>query len=179
MKTLGLLCWTFLAFSGVVAWGAPSTPGLQIRYDHPERFTDFRLQGQSEIETSRIFADAISGRLFKDLAKGLPETHLTMEFTDIDLAGRYEPWRGPRFFDIRFYRDFTPLRLDFRYTLTDARGKTLASGTKQVYEAYYQYYHEYEPTFVRQNPAFYELQALQAWLQGLIRQTRQAVVAAR
>ena len=70
------------------------------------------------------------------------------------------------------------MRLDFRYTLTDSRGEVLASGTKQVYEAYYQYYHEYELTFVGQNPAFYELHALQAWL-ALIRQARPALVAAR
>ena len=179
MKIFSLICWTFLALSGAVAGTAPSTPGIQILYDHPQHFTDFRLQGRTETDTTRIFAEAISGRLSRELAKGLPDTHLTLEFTDIDLAGRYELWRGPQFYNIRFYRDFTPLRLDFRYTLTDSRGKILASGTKQVYEAYYQYYHEYEITFIGQNPAYYELQALETWLGTLIRQERPALVAAR
>src|SRR5690349_1067335 len=80
---------------------AATRPNLQVNYIHPERFTDFGLQGQSAAETARIFATSVGGPLSQALARNLPGARLTLTFTDIDLAGRYEPWRGPQFFDIR------------------------------------------------------------------------------
>ena len=38
---------------------------------------------------------------------------LTMTFTDIDLAGDFEPWRGPQADDIRIIRDIYPPNFKF------------------------------------------------------------------
>lgn len=54
--------------------------------------------------------------------------HLTITFTDIRLAGGYEPWRGPQWSDVRMMRDIYPPRFDFTFTLTGADGKTLRHG---------------------------------------------------
>ena len=173
MKTLVL----FLAAIFGLVWGVPApavTPSnVQLNYIHPERFTDFRLQGRSASESVGIFSSNASPPLSRELARRLPGARLTLTFTDIDLAGRYEPWRGPRFFDIRFYRDSTPLRLDFQYALTAGAGGTLmASGTARVYEAYYQYFDVGARIAENTNPAYYETRALQRWLDRLIRRVR-------
>jgi Protein of unknown function (DUF3016) len=171
MKEFACLLATILS----LVWSAPASPvappNLRLNYIHPERFTDFRLQGRSESESVRIFSDSISPALSRELGRRLPGARLSLTFTDVDLAGRYEPWRGPRFFNIRIYRDSTPLRLDFQYALTGARGTVVASGAARVYEAYYQYY-DYNVgsrAGLNSNPACYETQALQHWLDQLIR----------
>jgi Protein of unknown function (DUF3016) len=169
MKNLACLLGTIFSLVWS-ALGSPVTPpNLQLNYVRPERFTDFRLQGRSESESVQIFSYSTSPPLSRELGRRLPGAHLTLTFTDIDLAGRYEPWRGPRFFDIRIYRDSTPLRLDFQYVLTGSRGTVVASGTARVYEAYYQYYDEGTRTGLNTNPAYYETKALQRWLDQLIR----------
>lgn len=169
MKKLAFLLATIfgLAWSGPAA--PPAPPNLKFNYLRPERFTDFRLQGRPESESAQTFSYSVSPPLSRELERRLPGARLTLTFTDIDLAGRYEPWRGPHFFWVRFYRDSTPLRLDFQYALTSPRGTVLASGTARVYEAYYQYYDTGTRTGLNTNPAYYETGALQRWLNRLIR----------
>ncbi len=173
MKTR-LLTLGFALLAGLSVAGAAPVNNVVIQYDHPQRFTDFRLQGRTELETTRIFSDSLGPAMSRELTRRLPGARLTLTFTDVDLAGRYEPWRGPRFYDIRFYRDETPLRLEFKYTLTDASGNVLAQGADRVYEAYYQYYREYELTEVSYNPAYYDVRAMLGWEDALTRRERTA-----
>ena len=41
---------------------------------------------------------------------------LTVTFTDIDLAGDFEPWRGGQAMDIRIVKDVYPPRMDLEST---------------------------------------------------------------
>ncbi|MBW0001035.1 MAG: DUF3016 domain-containing protein [Verrucomicrobia bacterium] len=169
MKKLAFLLTTIFGLACNAPAALPAPPNLKLNYIRPERFTDFRMQGRPESESVRIFSYYVSPPLSRELERRLPGARLTLTFTDIDLAGRYEPWRGPHFLYIRFYRDSTPLRLDFQYTLTSLRGAVLASGAARVYEAYYQYFDMGTRTELNTNPAYYETNALQRWLGRLIR----------
>jgi hypothetical protein len=57
---------------------------------------------------------------------------LDIKFTDIKLAGSFEPWRGPRFDDVRIVKDIYPPRIDLSFTLTDANGTIIASGERKL-----------------------------------------------
>jgi hypothetical protein len=63
---------------------------------------------------------------------------LEVRFTDIDLAGEYEPQRGPRFDDIRIMREIYPPRMVLEFRLLDADGKVLAQGTRHLIDMNYQ-----------------------------------------
>ena len=63
---------------------------------------------------------------------------LTVTFTDIDLAGEFEPWRGPQFDEVRIVKDIYPPGFKFAYTLTDANGKVLKEGTENIRDMNFQ-----------------------------------------
>ena len=63
----------------------------------------------------------------------MPEGHLlSVTFTDIDMAGDFEPWRGPRFDDIRIVKDIYPPRINLSFRLTDAEGNVVKEGTREL-----------------------------------------------
>src|ERR1700722_11166303 len=78
---------TILGFALSTARAAE--PGnVEIGYVHPQRFTDFRIQGRNEIDSAKIFRDQLSPSLSAVVAKQFPGATLSLTFTDINLAGR-------------------------------------------------------------------------------------------
>ena len=125
---------------------AASPANVVIAYSHSEKFsststgyfTDFVVQDRSERETAARFAREIPSKLGPTLAKVAPGCTLTLQFTDIDLGGRYEPRLGPNFRQVRFYHNGRePVRLYFNYTLTDAKGRVLMHGSSAATDASY------------------------------------------
>ena len=57
---------------------------------------------------------------------------LSLVFTDIDMAGDFEPWGSIGDPDIRFFRSIYPPRLEFAYTLLDEEGGEVRSGEASV-----------------------------------------------
>ena len=84
---------------------AAQPSNVRIDFVHPERFSDFSIQGRQEITSAPIFRDNISAYLSPYVARRFPGATLTLRFTDIDLAGRLEPWRIRKFNDVRFDRN--------------------------------------------------------------------------
>jgi hypothetical protein len=124
--------WLLLPLLGLGTWAALANEpsNVRIEFVHPERFSDFGIQGRQEIQSVPIFRDDVSAYLSPSVARLFPGATLTLRFTDVDLAGRLEPRRIRRFTNVRFDRDMgaSPLRLYFDYTLTDSKGRILASG---------------------------------------------------
>lgn len=164
------LCSLLLPMLGLGLTTAFSTePGnVRIQFVHPERFTDFRIQGRDEIASAPIFRADISAYLSPLVAKRFPGKTLTLRFTDIDLAGRLEPWRIRRFNDVRFERDLQwPLRLSFDYALTDSKGTILASASRSLLEQDYLHRYINYPNSQKASPLFYEEVILSSWVRQL------------
>ena len=85
-----------LLIFGVCAALASEPGNIRIEFVHPERFTDFRILGRQEIESAQIFRDQVSSYLSPVVAKRFPGATLSLKFTDIDLAGRYELRANPQ-----------------------------------------------------------------------------------
>jgi hypothetical protein len=67
-----------------------------------------------------------------------PGRRLELRFTDIDLAGDYEPWRGPDFDDIRIMKDIYPPRMKFEFRLLDAKsGAVVREGSERISDMSY------------------------------------------
>jgi Protein of unknown function (DUF3016) len=144
-------------------------PGnVRIEFVHPERFTDFKIQGQNEISSVPIFRDEISAYLSPLVAKRFPGKTLTLRFTDIDLAGRLEPWRIRKFDNVRFDRDLqSPLRLYFDYTLTDSKGTVLAGSKQSILDQDYLHRYINYPNSLKVETLFYEKVSLANWVRKL------------
>jgi hypothetical protein len=116
------------------AASTPAPPAVSVTYDHPERF--------AETKEVRAFAPAradsdylgqlkryIEQRAGRLLANG---QQLQIVITDIDRAGSFEPWRGPRLSDVRIIKDIYPPRIDLRFRLLDANGKVIREGQRRL-----------------------------------------------
>jgi Protein of unknown function (DUF3016) len=141
---------------------------VQIHFIRPERFTDFRIQGRSETESTKIFRDQVTPSLTGLVAKHFPGATLSLTFTDINLAGRYEPSRIRNFNNVRFDREgASPLRLEFQYVLTDSKGRVLTAGSKSLVESDYLRRYINYPNSDKVSTLFYEKTTLTRWIADL------------
>lgn len=153
-----------LIFGTCAALGNESG-NVRLEFVHPERFTDFRIQGRQEIESAQIFRDQVSPYLSPVVARRFPGVTLSLKFTDINLAGRLNTSDIRKFSNVRFEREGAhPLRLDFDYALADSRGRVLESGTKSLVDSDYLRRYVNYPISLRGSPLFYEEKTLSRWL---------------
>jgi hypothetical protein len=173
MKTLSYRVFLLLGMVSLAGWSAFGAPPTNVRIDyvHPERFTDFRIQDLGAADTARVFSDEVSRYLSPIVARLAPGTTLALRFTDIDLAGRFEPWRGPKFDNIRFVRDNVgPVRLYFDYRLSDSTGKVIKSGSQAIADADYQRtFSVYAASTSALSRLFYEKMELRRWTEEFLK----------
>ena len=93
-----------------------------------------------------------------------------MKFTDIDLAGEYEPQRGPQFMDVRIVKDIYPPRFDLEFKLTGADGKVISSGKRQLRDLNFMS----RLVLPSSEPLRYEKDILKDWLRGEIKSAKAA-----
>jgi hypothetical protein len=63
---------------------------------------------------------------------------LEITVTDIDLAGDFEPWRGPQFSQVRITRDIYRPHISLEFRLTDASGSVVSAGQREISDIAYQ-----------------------------------------
>jgi hypothetical protein len=135
------LCLTLLlALSAVVPLtaGEPSTR-VTVAFVAPEKFTDVRDSALFDDSGRNTYLEQIRDHLLEQAPKYLAEGQsLEITFTDIDLAGDFELWRGPRFFDVRMIRDIYPPRLEFSFRLLDATGKVVKEARRSLLDLAFQ-----------------------------------------
>jgi hypothetical protein len=133
MKTMSLLRWLLAALVSTVAVTglAANSSNVRIQFDNPKYFTDIRIHDFDEFKSADIFAREMTKALSPIVARTAPGCTLVLHFTDIDLGGRYEPWK-PQHSQIRYNRQWLPLRMTFNYTLVDSKGKTISEGSKSL-----------------------------------------------
>jgi hypothetical protein len=143
-----------------------AAPAVEVTFDHPEQFTDVK---DADPPTDRG-RDEILGRIRAYLASQarvwLPAgDRLAITFTDIDLAGDFEPWRGSAWDEVRVVKAIYPPAFKFRYEVTDAAGRTLRSGTEDIRDLAFQL----RLTIDSSDPLHYEKDVLSDWMRGALR----------
>ena len=175
MKTLSLwrnllvplaLTITISAFAGSASNGkstyAGTGPNVRIEFTNPKYFTDIRIHDFDEFKSAKIFGNEMTEALTPVVAKSAPGCTLTLQFTDIDLGGRYEPWK-PQHSQIRYERNSLPIRMSFNYTLTDSRGRVLSQGTKSLVDSLYLGWSAQGQYWENWDYLYYEKQTLLKW----------------
>ncbi|MCC7276542.1 MAG: DUF3016 domain-containing protein [Alphaproteobacteria bacterium] len=115
----------------------PADAGVTVAFDHPERFTDAGLHGGYGARSRAPALDGLARHIEKLGARWLrPGQSLAITVLDIDLAGRFEPWR-PTASEVRFLRDITWPRITLRHVLSEG-GRTVAAAEEAVVDLNYQ-----------------------------------------
>jgi len=161
-----LLAAAALAFASVAnAAPQPIDSRVQVDWTKPDDFSEAKqypgtgLGRQSPDEWLNDLAKHMRYRAERVLPQG-DELHVT--FTNVQRAGTYEPWRGPRWDDVRIIKDIYPPRIDLTFTLTDASGAVIKEGKRELRD----------PAFLQRgilnetDPLRFEKRMLDDWLRS-------------
>lgn len=113
----------------------PADGPVDVSWSDPAKFSDLRSGNRWEAERGdwvRQLAQYTRERATKQLAPG---EKLEIAITDIQRAGRYEPWLGPQYQNVRIIRDYYPPRISLTYTLYGADGQVLAQNERKLSDA--------------------------------------------
>lgn len=134
---------------------------IQVSFDQPDKFTDIR---DSYMPTDKgkaanldLIREYVEQRAPHYLADG---QKLEVTFTDIDLAGDFEPWHGAGADDVRIIKDIYPPRMDLSYKVTDASGKVVKEGKRQLRDLSFMM----NLSLRRDDPIRYEKDLLDRWM---------------
>lgn len=144
----------------ITAQAATPPANVHVHYNDPQQFTEAR----HSFGVHRLRADdylkplkaSIAERASRILASG---QRMDIEVTNVDLAGEYEPWRGPQLNNVRIVKDIYPARIDLNFMLYGADGEVLRQGSRKLRS----------PAFLRTRPGDqsslrYEKALIDLWL---------------
>jgi hypothetical protein len=139
----------------------PSPPSVLVTFDHPEKFTDVK-DAYIPTEKGRDGILAQIREFVESRAKSYlrPGQKLEVNFTDIDLAGDFEPRLGPRLRDVRIVKDLYIPRFDFTFKLTGTDGKVINEGKRALIDPGFMMRSAFPPS----DPLRFEKDILGDWL---------------
>jgi hypothetical protein len=149
----------------------PDAPRAVVIFVHPEKFTDIKDRNFPTPGGETAILNDLRDFLVHEAKYRVPAgDKLTLTFTDIDLAGDFEPWRGPRFEDIRIIKDIYPPDFKFSYVLTDASGHVVKQGTEDLRDLAF----EMQATIDTIDSLHYDKGVLSDWMRSCLRGVRTA-----
>jgi hypothetical protein len=138
---------------------------VEVIFDHPEKFTDIKGDSMDSPKGRDVMLDQIRDILETAGAGIIPAGQkLTMTFTDIDLAGEYEPWRSGPMSDVRIIKDIYSPHFVFSYKLTDAAGAVLKEDKVDLRDLTFMM----RVTISRDEPLRFEKDILGDWIRSVV-----------
>jgi len=144
---------------------ASTTPAhhalTDIVFLEPKNFTDVRDSHMGDHERT-TYLDQLRDHLRDQARYYVPEGYrLAVTFKDIDMAGDFEPWRGPQYHDVRIVKDIYPPRIVLAFRMTDAEGNVVAQGERELRDLSFMMK---IPMGFRNDPMRHEKALLDDWL---------------
>ncbi|HEY6985012.1 MAG TPA: DUF3016 domain-containing protein [Rhodanobacteraceae bacterium] len=159
----------FAIAAGPVAVSAAPKPDsdsrVQVSWTKPSDFSEAKESTGTGLgrQSPDEWLDDLANHLRYRAERILPQDErLTVTFTNVQLAGSYEPWRGPRWDDVRIVKDIYSPRIDLTFTLTGAGGTVVKEGDRKLRD----------PSFMQRgilnqnDPLRYEKRMLDDWLRS-------------
>jgi len=138
---------------------------VEVIFDHPEKFADVKGDSMDTDKGREYMLDQIREFLESRGTELLPAGQkLTVTFTDIDLAGDYEPWHSGAMKDARIIKDIYPPRFVFSYKLTDATGAVLKEDKVNLVDLSFMS----RMTIDRNDPLHFEKDILGDWIRSVV-----------
>jgi hypothetical protein len=146
------------------AAAAPAESSVSVTFVHPEQFTENRMYNRQDQFNRIDYLKQLKAYLIKQGQAILkPGQGLHVDITDIQLAGAYEPWRGPRWDYVRIMRDIYPPRIDLDFRLVDQDGNVLREGKRALRDL--DYLHSSVGLAAAEGaPLYYDKALLHRWL---------------
>lgn len=135
MKTQRILLVAALSCAATLFAAPPAAPAARVEviFEQPEKYTDVKDSFMGTEKGRDGYLAELKTHLQERALRRLgPGQTLTFTFTNIDLAGDFEPGRGPSSDDIRIVKDIYPPRLNFSYKLVDESGAVLKEGQEKL-----------------------------------------------
>jgi hypothetical protein len=128
-----------------------------------KELSDIRLSHASEEASLEAVLNELTEDLTRVAKRYLAEDQtLEIHFTNIDLAGEFEPWRSGSQQDVRIVKSIYIPRLEFTYKLTGADGAVVAEGKERLSDMSFQ--DRLSTTSERSDPTYYEREMLEDWM---------------
>ena len=139
-------------------------PKTEVVFFEPEKFTDVRDSSSGDSEKARnATLDELRTYLVKQANLLLaPGQQLKVTVTDVDLAGDFEPWRGPQWDEVRIVKDIYPPHIKLAFKLTDSEGNIVAEGDRDLRDMAFMM----RLTINRDDPLKYEKALLEDWVRA-------------
>lgn len=136
---------------------------VSVHYQDPHAFTESRDAGFGHEYNHGDYLQKLQQFLVRRATPMLaPGEHLAITFTNIKLAGGYEPWLSPRWSNVRFMRNRYPPRFDLTFKLTSADGQVVREGTRKLVD--YSYLMNTPGALSSSDPLRYDKALLSRWL---------------
>jgi Protein of unknown function (DUF3016) len=153
----------FLLAAGCAA-AAPvndSASRVSVTFIEPEKFTDAR-RADFEPTSSGILRE-LEKFLIESGARYVPENmKLNIRVTDVDLAGDFELFRGPRADQVRITKGLYLPRIVLEFEVVDSAGKAVKSGKRDLTDIDYQL----RSVYPAEDYLRYEKDILRDWLRA-------------
>jgi hypothetical protein len=137
---------------------------VEVSYKDPEKFTDVKDSSMGSDRDRENYLSLLKTHLEERGAKEIPDgAKLSVTISDVDMAGDFEPWRGPQFNDVRVVKEIYPPRIHLTFKLTGSDGSVLKEGERKLSDLSFQ---------MNATPAFsndslkYEKSLLDNWLRS-------------
>jgi hypothetical protein len=139
---------------------------VEVVYTNPEKFTDLRDSEFPEDSGREGYLADLKEHLERRAPHYLAEGQkVTVTITDIDMAGEFEPWRGPRMQDVRIVKDIYPPRIKLSFQVTDTSGAVVKEGTRELRDLSFMM----NVSINRDDPLRYEKNLLDDWMRSDLR----------
>ncbi|HEX7340840.1 MAG TPA: DUF3016 domain-containing protein [Rhodanobacteraceae bacterium] len=149
--------------SSATSTGSTTITPVTVTFHDPHKFIESLQSGPGRGFDHDGYLEKLKADIIKKATPMLaPGQHLAITFTNIDLAGGYEPWRGPRLANVRFMTDAFPPRFDFTFKLTSAHGKVIREGTRKLIGL--GYLHDFPAMPGQSDPLYYDKGVINQWL---------------
>ncbi len=138
MKTAFFLLVACAVFAPSVQAANPAAPSAatvraEVVYVAPENFTDVRDSYTGSDAGRDAILDELREYFVDQARRHVPaDAKLYVSVSDVDLAGEYEPWRGPNWDDVRVVKDIYPPRISLTYRVASADGQILKEGKSDL-----------------------------------------------
>ncbi len=149
-----------------LALAAPTKPAaegkIEVAFFEPENFTDVRDSFRHSDVQRTGYLKRLQEHIVKHAARYLPPGYsLAVTFTDIDMAGDYEPWLGPNLSDVRIVKSIYPPSADLTFRLVDPEGNVVKEGRRELRDTAFMMK---GMLGMREDPLRYEKSMLEDWM---------------
>jgi hypothetical protein len=146
----------------ILAAASLNAATVTVTAEDADKLADIRLSGSSEEKSLPIVLDGLRESLTRSAKRYLAEDQsLDIHFTEIDLAGEFEPWRTGPEYDVRWVKDIYIPRLEFTYKITGASGAVVAEGEESLRDTAFMMR---ATSALERRVTYYENQMLHDWL---------------